>query len=49
MSCENCESYDDKGMIAYFRWKKANVGLIGCPQHLKEIMEVLIKDQQDDT
>jgi len=41
MSCEKCEEADKAGMIAWFRWKYANIGLIGCNEHLKEVMDVL--------
>jgi hypothetical protein len=29
--------------IAYIRWGTANIGLIGCQKHLKEIIEYLRK------
>ena len=44
MACKKCEEYNEgqKGVV-YFRWKNANIGLMGCPEHLKEVMEVLRK------
>ena len=47
MGCKECEEMDRKGSIAYYRWKTANIGFIGCDIHLKEIFEVLDKIQRD--
>ena len=41
MSCEKCDKSQDAGMIAYFRWGKANIGITGCNEHVKEVMDVL--------
>lgn len=30
-----------EGAVAYFRWKVADIGMIGCLKHLTEIFEVL--------
>lgn len=46
MSCKDCEEAEKNG-IAYYRWDTANIGMIGCPKHLKEIFEVLNKAQHD--
>lgn len=35
MSCENCEEIQDRGDIAYVRIGKANVGIVGCDEHLQ--------------
>ena len=43
MGCTNCEKEPLRG--AYFRWKNANIEIIGCEKHLKEIREVLRKAQ----
>lgn len=40
MSCENRDKAEEIG-IAYFRWGRANIGMIGCPEHLKEVFDVL--------
>lgn len=47
MSCEECDKMNEgqKG-IAYYRWKTANIGMLGCPTHLKEIFEVLNQAQK---
>ena len=47
MSCENCEQAEaeSKG-IAYYRWDIANIGLIGCREHLREIFDVLNEAQR---
>ena len=46
MSCEECDKFNEgQRGVAYYRWKTGNIGLMGCPKHLKEIMEVLNKYQ----
>jgi len=46
MSCEHCENHQEKtSLSAYYRWKKANVELRGCDEHLREIFDVLNKHQ----
>jgi len=40
MTCKKCEEYQGYGMeTAYYRWGTANVGFLGCSQHLKEIFD----------
>jgi len=41
MSCDKCAVAQDKGLVAYFRWKNANVAMVGCDEHLREIFDVL--------
>jgi hypothetical protein len=45
MGCESCEKTEALGMVAYYRWGKANIGIIACPKHAKEIIEALNKAQ----
>ncbi|MHA1381433.1 MAG: hypothetical protein ACTSRG_23950 [Candidatus Helarchaeota archaeon] len=33
--------------VAYYRWKNANVGLLGCSKHVAEIMDVLNKHKKE--
>ena len=47
MSCDKCEEMQDSGAVAYYRWGKANIGMTGCDEHLKEIFEVLGKAQKE--
>jgi len=35
MSCDDCDRFEEEGKIAYYRWSKADIGLIGCEKHLK--------------
>jgi len=42
MSCSECEK-EDGSRDAYYRWGVANIGLIGCPKHLKEVIDYLNK------
>ena len=46
MACTDCEAHGDQGFVAYFRWGVANIGLIGCQQHLREVMAVLRAAQE---
>ena len=48
MSCENCNKCNEGGEgIAYYRWGKATIGVMGCRQHLKEVFEALNKVQNE--
>ena len=47
MSCDDCEKFEEEGKIAYYRWGTANVGMIGCKKHLREIFDALNKVQED--
>lgn len=38
MSCAKCEEVQESGDIAYVRIGKANVGLIGCDEHVGEAL-----------
>lgn len=38
MSCVKCEEVQDRGDIAYVRIGKANVGLVGCDEHLQVLL-----------
>ena len=46
MSCQKCEDFRDKGYQSFFRWKNANIEINGCPEHLREIFEVLREAQK---
>lgn len=41
MSCEECELAQSEGMVAPYRWGIANVDVVGCRTHVKEIFDVL--------
>ena len=43
MSCEDCETSPISG--AFYRWKNANVEIIGCKKHLLEIFDALSEAQ----
>lgn len=45
MSCENCEEQPIRG--AYYRWKNANVEIVACEKHWKEIREALNNAQKE--
>ncbi len=48
MGCEDCDERNEgqKGVV-YYRWKTANIGLMGCSKHLKEVIEALNKAQEE--
>jgi len=44
MSCKKCEDAQDAFGVHggyYYRWKNANIAIIGCTEHVKEIMDAL--------
>jgi hypothetical protein len=47
MSCKECSRQINniiyRGNISFYRWKKANIAIIGCKRHVKEIIEQLNK------
>jgi len=44
MGCEECDKTNEgQEGIAYYRWKTANIGLMGCQKHLKEVVNKLSK------
>jgi len=44
MSCQNCDETKD---IAYVRVHKANVGLIGCDEHVGHVLRALAENPYD--
>lgn len=48
MSCENCEKEQElQEKIYWYRWKAANIAVLGCQEHVKEIFDVLNNYQDD--
>ncbi len=48
MSCEKCEASQDTfdaTKVAYYRWKNANIAMIGCDEHLRQVFDALGKAQ----
>lgn len=41
MSCNACDDRQNDGAICYYRWKNANLLIVGCDEHLKEVFEAL--------
>lgn len=41
MSCDECDIYHDGMKVAFYRWGRANIGLLACPVHAQEIIKVL--------
>lgn len=48
MGCAMCEVATNEGdKHYYYRWKNANILIIGCKVHVKEIFDVLSNYQKD--
>ncbi len=45
MSCRDCEQKPLQR--AFIRWKNANIEIIGCRQHVKEVMEKINLDVEE--
>ncbi len=42
MSCEACTEAQEDGLkVPFYRWKNANVLMMGCDEHLKEVFAAL--------
>lgn len=41
MSCEKCERAKEENGRCFYRWKNANIEIIGCRPHLREVLEAL--------
>lgn len=47
MSCKNCDKHNEGQQgVAYYRWKNANIGMMGCNIHLREIFDALSQAQK---
>ena len=47
MSCEDCElsqTYLPTAMY-FYRWKNANIAIMGCKEHVREVMDALNRVQ----
>ena len=47
MSCKDCEKSQETGLVAYYRWKTANIGVTGCEKHIREVFDVLNREQKE--
>jgi hypothetical protein len=44
LSCDECDKAQNDANINcayYYRWKNANIAIIGCREHVKEIIDFL--------
>ncbi len=41
MSCNDCKQAQNEGMVAPYRFGIANIDVIGCRKHVKEMFDVL--------
>jgi hypothetical protein len=44
--CRLCEVASERGWIIYYRWGIANIGIVACDEHGKEVIEALNKTQE---
>jgi len=42
MGCKKCDEFEKTGNIYYLRIDKANIGIICCEEHFKEVREKLL-------
>jgi hypothetical protein len=49
MSCDECDKYQDEMKVAFYRWGRANIGIMACPTHAREVMDALNKIQEMDS
>jgi len=47
MSCKKCNEFQKVDYTSFYRWKNADIEIRGCPEHLKEIFQVLNKEQSN--
>jgi len=43
MSCDDCETADQLGHVYWYRWGTANIGIIACKKHAREVIDYLNK------
>ena len=42
MGCAECEYAQSRGTsLYYYRWGVANILIVGCPLHVKQVMDAL--------
>ena len=46
MGCERCDKFSEDGAVFWYRWKAANIGIIACEEHAKEIIDALNEIQK---
>lgn len=42
MSCKDCDKMDEENKVYYFRFGTANIGIIACEEHFKQVREKLL-------
>ena len=47
MSCKDCDEFqDNQDRHYYYRWGAANIEIVACEKHIKEIFEALNEFQR---
>ena len=43
MSCNDCDQFHSEGKVFWYRFGTANIGIIACERHFREVRELLNK------
>ena len=43
MGCVDCEKFASSGSVYWYRWDNANIGILACERHAKEVIDHLRK------
>jgi hypothetical protein len=43
MGCQDCDKFQQEGKVFYYRFGTANIGIIACERHFREVRELLNK------
>ena len=46
MACEECDKAQTDGRCVFYRWENANILMVGCDKHLREIFNALNEAQK---
>ena len=47
MSCEECEKAMEEGLVAYYRVDRANVGIMGCREHVLMLFDMIERGKHE--
>ncbi len=45
MNCDECDKTEEKHLVIYYRLGTATIGIIACPTHGKQALDILNKGQ----
>jgi len=41
MGCKDCDESQENGETYYYRWDIANIAILACPKHAREVINFL--------